>query len=79
MKQKYSNDTTVFSRERWLLTLSCPTSGAGNRINSEHIHASDKYILSFMILRSFAVQIELKFNVAEKYCNIQQMAALPYQ
>ena len=37
----------------WSLTLSRSTSVI-NIPNSEHIHASDKYILSFISVRSFA-------------------------
>ena len=39
----------------FVLTLSCSTSVI-NIPNSEHIHASDKYILSFISVRSFAEQ-----------------------
>ena len=44
------------------LTLSRSTSVI-NIPNSEHIHASDKYILSFISVRSFAEQERVKFKI----------------
>merc|ERR1711862_210060 len=46
------------------LTLSCSTSVI-NIPNSEHIHASDKYILSFISVRSFAEQERVNVNLPE--------------
>ena len=50
-----------------LLTLSRSTSVI-NIPNSEHIHASDKYILSFISVRSFANKKGLSFKLSRVVC-----------
>jgi len=57
-----------------IFTLSRSTSVI-NIPNSEHIHASDKYILSFISVRSFANKKGLRFQCMNRF---GEVAAIPF-